>query len=771
MAAPIDAASGLPFNGESFPIILNQPFVSLQGTSALDTVFDARGTATAILRIDGSLSTTRSHASQFVDGIHFRNARADGSLGAGAGIWVRGVTGDCFQRFSDAHITNCFFSDNDVGLAIDSNAFVRTETPVCVVWADHALRVFNNTFAWNSIGVWQGNLGGIFNHDLMFPRSVFANNVFDAAPPPGFPAFLSCFEGVKTAQREVSLRGSVNLIHPVTGLGQDFNAFPDTRTDPSGPASPFFNNGASVFLFNSARTPLPELQQALARVDLAPLIPAAGSGLVRTLFVADALRNGGSGVTSDHDLRLCPSVGLPSLTGVPDPLLRNPCVNMGIDAGSSVSLDIVFRVNTALCSGTLGLPSFSPPPSAACNLPVSPPDVDEAPISGWDFDGEGFGNPRIATPPGFAQGTVRVGNDDIVIGDIDIGADELDELILAGFVNGTRLFTVVETAPAGAQDHTRLFFFGLVGTSMPRPNANSILGRLFPWYQHVQDGPGSVPTDRVLGNFTDGASFLAPGGLPNVRTQQLLFLPYPSRTPFPRNLECDFSASLVSDFHPLWGFLFSKMMDPAVVVPDGYASNPWFATMDATSSPPKGLWNPLPFPAPSATIDFLSDNQCLYHNRNLGSLHKTSWSVGSPALLPAETFVLSGHINPPGTFPVGLGGFGWLVASYGIAPFGPFGNCSGATLSFGAFGFNDTPIGCPDSIPQFPGEMLLGRRFNLEQAVAADGGLNLQTYLQVFPSVLPPVGGIGGDGEMMRTGGSSAQEMRARTPRSERRRR
>src|SRR5690606_28295984 len=40
------------------------------------------------------------------------------------------------------------------------------------------------------------------------------------------------------------------------------------------------------------------------------------------------------------------------------------------------------------------------------------PNVEEAPVTGWDFDGEGFGNPRIVLPNGFPDPVDDVGDID-----------------------------------------------------------------------------------------------------------------------------------------------------------------------------------------------------------------------------------------------------------------------------------------------------------------------------------------------------------------------
>jgi hypothetical protein len=321
---------------------------------------------------------------------------------------------------------------------------------------------------------------------------------------------------------------------------------------------------------------------------------------------------------------------------------------------------------------------------------------------------------------------------------------------------------VIPNAGPGLDDHSRVYFFGRVGASMPRPMANTILGRKFGWYRHVQDGPGMTPPDRVVGsNFTDGAMFN--GGSFTLRFAQLGWTApppnaYSGRRVFPRNLECDFSGTLVADPHPLWGVLFWLLplyggISGAYSV-DGYASNPWFGSWNHEQPPTSvRLWNTLPL----SPNDLLSDNQALYHNKGATPLHRTWWSERSPPLLPAETYVLAGHLNPPMTVPAPASGGSWLLQAYGVAPFGPFGTCSGSTLTFGSWCFNDAPVGCPDTIPEIPGESDLGRRFNLEPQVGAGDPRNLQTYLQIFPSQPPE--------EPMSSGGAANFEFAVRAVR------
>jgi hypothetical protein len=154
----VDPASGIPFNGEGWPASLPS-FMSIQGTSALDTIFDARGQQTAIISVpananrvpQGSAST---HDESFIDSVTIRNARVGlpGAYGTGAGIyvWPGGVAIEN-NLGSLVKITNCVIVNNTVGVGVDSYH------PIYVDVSQH-VRIVNNTIAWNNIGVclvWQ----------------------------------------------------------------------------------------------------------------------------------------------------------------------------------------------------------------------------------------------------------------------------------------------------------------------------------------------------------------------------------------------------------------------------------------------------------------------------------------------------------------------------------------------------------------------------------------------------------------------------------------
>jgi len=674
----IDPRSGIPYNGEVFPVVLERDRVGIQGTSALDTIFDARSQPVAIFDIHGDSASQaaqdRVHEQLFIDSLTIRSARGGPgtTVPAGAGIWVNG------RAPSYVSITNCFIYDNTVGIALDGSSTANTT-------GAHRVHVVNDTIAWNVIGAWLGDNGA---QGRNIHASAFVNVVFDPASPPGILPAYSCFEGIRAVDMVVATRGG-------SPVGLNFCAWsPEAGANLMGSppyppeAAPW--TPASTNIQGAASPSAP-------RVDL-----DAFQEQPRTLYINDAFRNspvGGTGNEhSPHDFRLCPSVSIddesPGSHGGP----TNPLVNMGIDGGVGMNLDVVLQNGRAIPGQGTGWDS------------VPPGNVEEAIITGWYFDAEGFGNPRIALPVGYPDPA-----DDF--GDIDIGADEVGvngrvPLIVGGFIENTRIFA--SRVPNGnVSAHDRIYFFGQANTAgAPRPQANSMLGRIFQWYDHIQNPTDTYPWFGQSSNYTLGIP--AVGGLPTLRFEQIApFAPGQGRRLFMRNLECDFSAHPLLDVHPFWPALIATI-NPSRRGVDPYAANPWYMN------------DPAPF---QDDRRHLTDNPTLYHNL-----------FTMPHLIqdyqPVQPFdftaVIQGRLNPPGTF---FPAAQWVIPP--IAQFGPFGGCTGANLSFGSWCFNDTPAGCPDVIPTLAGESGLGRRYNLE---VGPGESNLQTLLAIQFDTLPPVG-------------------------------
>ena len=686
----IDPRSGIPYNGEEFPVVVDRDRIGIQGVSALDTVFDARGQPVAVFEA-GGLQMPDVNVDSFVDSVAVRGARgsSQSAVPAGAGFYVRG------PGVSRLQITNCMIYDNTVGIALDATSTPNAFTP-------HRITVVNDTIAWNVIGVWAGDTG---TQQTNPHASAFVNVIFDPASPalpPGAPPIapgFSCFEGLRDGDFRVLTRG-------IVPIGEIFNAWVAGLENLGGPyppaAAPWTPVGTGVAGIPPVGAP---------RVDLTPYAVQP-----RTLYINDAFRNspvGGVGVDySLHDFRLSPNVapdGSPPGAGSP----TNPLVNAGIDGGPLLNQDIRMVNNVVI-------------PGQGPGWPSEPPNhVEDAFIGAWDYDAEGFGNPRIATPAGYPL----IGDD---YGEIDIGADEVDELIVAGFWEHTRIFAslvpgAVGVPPGFLPPHDRVYFFGLAGTAgAPRPQTNSYLGREFAWYEHIQ-----APTDALV-YFGAPSNYTSVPFPLSLRHQQIVVGGSGSTyKPIMRNLECDFSPHLLLDIHPFWPELLSGV-DIALPEEDPYASNPWYHN------------DPIAHPSGSVRR-YLVDSPALYNNLFLAAHALPDYLPWTPF---SFTAVVQATLNPPGTF---YPATEWILAP--SASFGPFAPCSAASLAFGPWGFNDSPSGCPDRIPYLAGEDGLGRRYNLE---VGPGESNLQTFLRVQGGVLPP------EGESRNTGWEDLRQSMAR---------
>jgi hypothetical protein len=378
------------------------------------------------------------------------------------------------------------------------------------------------------------------------------------------------------------------------------------------------------------------------RVDLTPYINGAGGGR-GVLYLNDAIRASGVGPGdySPHDFRLSPSARFATMTAPGHP---NPMVNRGICEPCGNIVEITMSSTPSHGTGPIGGPvAFGIPPTYE-------PD---ATVHAWDLDGEGYGNPRILNRSGFTVGPEIEGNTEI-----DLGADECDELIMGGFIEGTRVFSFM---PPGTTvpDHRRVFFFNLASTTgLIRPHHNAIEGKNWDWWPHVQGAPDAAPGT----NYTTGM----PGSL----RAFLISSPLTQRPAFMRNLECDVSPSLLSDPHAKW--------TDSNVFNDIYAANPWW-------------WYP------AGTGPQPHDNGAVYDNVNVtppaphGSLNYAS-AYFSLSFTP----VLSGTLNPPGSLLVNAR---YLDPYYNIGVFA-YGPCSSSTTySTDAWGIGDTAPGCPDFVP------------------------------------------------------------------------
>jgi len=447
--------------------------------------------------------------------------------------------------------------------------------------------------------------------------------------------------------------------------------------------------------------PLPASPVYSPRVTIA-------SGLVDySLFVNEAffahegaLDGSGSflGSRSVHDFRLAPVSRMDH-----QPVL-NPMVNKGVDTSLGTIRFQNYKVG--ISPDILAAPGLSGPGS-------EPLDTQYATINSWDLDCEGFGNRRIVArsvfpaPPQYSTY-------------IDLGADEMGELVMAGFINGTRIFSRMIPNGNPAQpipDHTQVFFFNVPtslggSASYPRPYYSGTTGGRvqtgydYRWWQWVQETSSNwfpfiyTYRDSQTNQLKTRTSHYTRGETGSFRWLSKTFLyPLPDSTgihwePFMRNLECDFSPHLISDWHAIWAGYFSSMSGGL----DEFAVNPWHHHNHVVA----------------VTFPIVIDNHFLYYK---------------PSHANYPSAVIEGTLNPPATWTWGgQGATGGYIGVFSTAQFGPYGYTGSSSYSVDGWGIGDVIPG-PDTVPD---SFWLGDRYNCEIKSGAGFGVgNLQSFLAV----------------------------------------
>lgn len=573
-----DAGSGLPWNGETFPITLPGR-VSLQGTSALDTIFDARdyalSTGSNLIVFDRSAGNEPAGAYEesFVDSLGLRGCRYRGSL-SGAAIRFA-AAGDV-----QPSISNCFVYANDVGILIDN--------PDPTTWNPHRPKIVNNTIAWNQIGIYSsaiaieelvGYARPIVLNNLIDPIRFGTNQIPSDAPylggiGAGTSESPSCFEGLD----ETDLRAWVVGINPPQH--HNYNGYHDSLRN-LGNAWPY---GVTA-----PRTTNPLMAPV---VDLA-LLHGPWTGTRDTaLFVSDVIAVTGAipgGIRSD--LRLAPMTWSYQFSWSP-----NPAVNWGI----STAAGPIQCANGSMLT--------APPGRSGDDL---------ATFHAWDWDCEGFGNPRqasrrLGTGSHFAEPWGSSGK-------IDLGADEMGELIVAGYNESTRIFSRPHTSIApntASVSGSQLYFFNVQWPSSPttttyvgpqfnaRFDANAFTAPTGAAEWYAQLGPYHNPFNPTGAAFayTDG-QYTAAGPFTNryYLTGPAAVFPTRPHAPLPyfgRHRVCDIGPHLADDIDvPSWGstrdldyaeFDFSvTWQSPPPAVRDIFQANCWFETTAGQADPAK----------------------------------------------------------------------------------------------------------------------------------------------------------------------------------------
>jgi len=186
-----------------------------------------------------------------------------------------------------------------------------------------------------------------------------------------------------------------------------------------------------------------------------------------------------------------------------------------------------------------------------------------------------------------------------------------------------------------------------------------------------------------------------------------------------RNLYCDFSPHLPSDMHPYWYLTMQPALQYTLPASqDPYAANTWYFTQ---------------FSQPMPSTPGQADNPSVFNNIGLAP-HNSGHIPYTASGGLGNTSVVSGNINPPGTWPPGP----WYIVPP-LVQFGPFGGCGGGgTYQPGIWGFNDLPVSCPDILPAIVNYNHHGLRYDCQVwPTPSTPESNLQTFLSVMAEVEP----------------------------------
>lgn len=611
-------------NGEVFPLHI-PPRVSLVGTSVLNTIIDTGQVGTAIeFGVQDSSGLHITGESTYIDKIAFVScgglqedpvvARPEPDGRRCAAILIDD------QVSSRPTITNCVFLKNAVGLLVNAseNALVEgppppagTPEPVTIPFpAHHGTTVINCTFAWNMIGLWNGQIDA-GSSSIGVSRLNLVNNIFDGSET--LDARLPCnalslgwtqgawpnwtgtgattywLHAIKCSFQGVSQE---DLRTVVGGQPIDFNAYEQGVNRLTGIVWSNFNplNEPHLIAANLAQT-APRVNAAFSPDPLRNIAQFTGYpnqgavvGFPETprgvLFVSDLICRGqavGAFPASPgfdgsmHDLRLSPmAVPAQPLTGpVQNPV--NGILNPLVDSGFAGPFPWLMENGQAVQSipGTLSLGLNGSWPHHA-----------------WEADGEGYGNPRIHDHPAYAAPAQLPAG----ASGIDVGADEVGELIVAGYRFGTTSFFGLPPSDvdggALGMSNSQVFYLGppstpqlplgLPSVAVPQPDS-LFLSNLVSLAVQVGIAPPQYVGNWMSGEMATGTSAAAQArpcyairhqNLVPTRRQPAPLLPVsvgPSGTPLDRLMEAvrnvgqgyrataaDVTPSLLPDIHPWW---------------------------------------------------------------------------------------------------------------------------------------------------------------------------------------------------------------------------
>ena len=528
--------NGVHSNGEVLPICI-PPNFTLKGTSALNTYLDAHAAGGSSIVQFGELVNFGTVVGKQ------RNIACTGEnttidrvaiLGAMDGTQPYNTSGILLTRSRKCvpTITNCMILYNAYGIFVDAS---RSDQ---VPFVSHEPIIVNNTFAGNCLGIWNGQYDPLEPNSCGVSRLTLVNNVFDSAQEPAFVGNNPVPFGVINANLCSDFEGVDADDLTVTSVmpARDFNAYSSGR----------YNRMTTLALLNGlfgnkvtlARNASP----AMPGIDVRDYVRKGNeiSGRRGTLFVRDLIYAGQQVSPpifkpatefdgSAHDFRLSPAVATNESAYAP-PTILNPLVDAGLS-------DLPFT----MANGRL----FTVPPGWIATQ------EQQWIFHSWSSDCEGFGNPRESDHPSY--------NPSNPYGKIDIGADELGQLLVTGYRFGTTRF------------HSR------AAETMDPPGPITVeMDNKYVWFIGVPDSlAGGGPDLQARPRYVDLAT------APDTTWQSNWAFARPAATGY-RHVGsqsyptvADVTPHLLPDVHPWW----------SIVNPIYHPSNPFWRYFDAIEGP------------------------------------------------------------------------------------------------------------------------------------------------------------------------------------------
>lgn len=547
------AASGQRWNDDVFPIQMLDR-ISLQGTSALNTVLDARhvfdpAPAGPILMFEdtmpasyGNLGTPeftrwhefsgnpkQTHGRSFVNCVRLSGCtRPSGVFPGGqpaAAVFVRSESDPLSPQ-----ISNCFVADNNTGMLVLAK-YLGGES----YFVSHQPTLQNNNFVRNRVGFVDMDDHAVAD-TAGRSATIFLNNLFDNGnddPEAGARWYDLMGVDGELLKTPFYRLGAAHPWSPWSQNGGYVNAFVSSRI--RGGTLPMDAVPSFGTITGTQRRPgmtVPTLP-AGSRIEFAPWTTLRTNGqyfVYNRLAPHDTYNPTSMRGAGDHDLR---TTITPKHTGVapaPPPGLivtgnfyEAPLLDQGVDPRFQ------YRRSRWLHSSSGG-GYTTEDLTLGPRIPGTP---QSPPFGGWTFDCEGFGNPRTAIDQVFTPQRGLTAT--------DIGADEIGELASVGFqplstqVHALRTLILPPPDPPVPNGTTCLMFLSAPGRQLQFTNWETRAAESFPDCRtaasqhirapeplHLDTGPKRYVCYRVTYNGAypgpgwNGLSFHKPSLLPDV---------------------------------------------------------------------------------------------------------------------------------------------------------------------------------------------------------------------------------------------------------------